>query len=82
VEQALARFEVGTLGRLAPVARWATAMVHLYRDQIVQLVHRRDAVMVRRSASVGWDALCEDRRLDVVTQRQISLAQRIQQLGC
>jgi len=82
VEQALAQFEVRTLGRMAPVARWATAMVHLYREQIVQLVYRRDAVMSRRSATVGWDVLCEDRRLDVVTQREISLVQRIQQLGC
>ncbi|MDE2416486.1 MAG: hypothetical protein KGN32_01650 [Burkholderiales bacterium] len=82
VEAALARFEVKTLGRMAPVARWATAMVQLYLPQIVQLVRRRDAVMAQRSTQTDWETLWEDRRLDVVTQSQISLVQRIQQLGC
>ena len=82
VEQALARFAVQTRGRMAPVARWLTALVHLYTPQLVRLVRRRDAVMARRSARQGWEALCEDRRLDVVTECRISLTQRIQQLGC
>ncbi len=75
-------FQVRTQGRLAPVARWVTAMVHLYRPQIGQLHQKRDAVMARRSANTGWETLFEDRRLDVVTQRRISLVQKIQQLGC
>lgn len=82
VEQALTRFAVQTGGRMAPVARWLTAMVSLYSPQLVRLVRRRDAVMARRSARQGWEALCEDRRLDVVTECRISLSQRIQQLGC
>lgn len=82
VEQALACFAVQTRGRMAPVARWLTAMVRLYLPQLVQLVRRRDAVMARRSAGQGWNALCEDRRLDVVTESRISLSRRIQQLGC
>lgn len=82
VEAALACFEVKVRGRMAPVARWATAMVQLYFPQIVQLVQRRDAVMAKRSMQTDWETLCEDRRLDVVTQRQISLGKRIQQLGC
>lgn len=82
MEAALDRFAVQTKGRLAPVSRWVTAMVHLYRPQIGQLLRRRDAVMARRNASTDWETLCEDRRLDVVTQRRISLVQKIQQLGC
>ena len=82
VELALARFEVATRGRMAPIARWATAMVRLYFSQMVQLVRRRDAVMAQRNTLVDWETLCEDRRLDVVTQSQISLSKRIQQLGC
>ncbi len=80
VEQFLVRFAVQTQGRMAPVARWLTAMVHLYRPQLAQMVRRRDTVMTRRSARLGWDALCEDRKLDVVTQTRISLAKRIQQI--
>lgn len=82
VERALAHFAVQARGRMAPVARWLTAMVHLYAPQLVRLVRRRDAVMARRSGRQGWEALCEDRRLDVVTECHISLSQRIQQLGC
>lgn len=82
VELALARFAVHTRGRMAPVARWLTAMVRLFLPQLVQLVRRRDAVMARRSARQGWEVLCEDRRLDVVTESRISLSRRIQQLGC
>jgi hypothetical protein len=80
VEQFLVRFAVQTQGRMAPVARWLTAMVHLYGPQLKQLVRRRDTVMTRRSARQGWDALCEDRQLDVVSQTRISLAKRIQQI--
>lgn len=82
IERALAHFAVQTRGRMAPVARWLTALTHLYAPQLVRLVRRRDAVMGRRAASQGWEALCEDRRLDVVTECRISLSQRIQQLGC
>lgn len=82
VEQALARFTVQARGRMAPVARWLTAMVLLYFPQLVRLVRRRDAVMARRSARQGWETLCEDRQLNVVTECRISLSQRIQQLGC
>ena len=85
VEQALARFTVQARGRMAPVARWLTAMVQLYGRQLALLVRRRDAVMARRARALSmaqpWDALWEDRRLDVVTESRISLTQRIQQLG-
>ena len=80
VEQFLAGFAVQTQGRMAPVARWLTAMVHLYRAQLAQLLRRRDAAMARRCTRQGWDALCEDRQLDVVTQTRISLARRIHQI--
>lgn len=82
VEAALATFEIQALGRMAPVARWITAMTHLYAPQIRQLVQRRDAVMQRRSLNAEWEKICEDRRLDVVTQRRISLEHCIQQLAC
>ena len=82
VERALVRFVVQAPGRMSPVARWLTAMVSLYAAQLVRLLRRRDVVMARRSLLQGWDALFEDRRLDVVTECRISLAQRIHQLGC
>jgi hypothetical protein len=81
IQTLLEPFHVHSRGRMAPVSRWITAMVRLYRPQIGQLLRRRDACMARRSAQGGMEALWEDRRLDVVSQRRISLIQRIQQLG-
>ena len=81
VEQMLQHFQVATRGRMAPVARWVTAMVQLYLADIVGLVKQRDAEMARRCPPGQWDVLCEDRRLDVVTQSPISLDKKIQQLG-
>lgn len=80
VEKAIAGFQLTCKGRLAPVARWISALLNLYEPQIKKLVKRRDAVMRRRSQKSGWDALCEDRKLDVVTQCKLNLPEKVQQL--
>lgn len=72
-------FQIQTHGRLAPIARWLTAMVQLFSPQLIQMLKRRDIVMQRRSTSQTWTALCEDRRLDVLSQCSASLPKRIQQ---
>ena len=82
VAAALAGFQLQVRGRMAPVARWICALLRLYAPQIVQLLQRRDAAMQRRALALPWDVLCEDRRLDVVSQQRIDLAEKIQQLGC
>lgn len=77
VQAALARFRLRARGRLAPVATWLEAMVRLYRDDLAALAHRRDAQLDRRAAAYpSRDALLEDRRLDVVTERRIDLPAR------
>jgi hypothetical protein len=81
MQAALDGFEICTRGRLAPVARWITAMVCVYRPQIAQLLHRRDALMAAKAQRVGWDAVWEDRRLDVLTQCAISWVKTVQQRG-
>jgi hypothetical protein len=78
----LQSFALQTRGRMAPVARWVEAMMLLYSTQISQLLQERDAVMQAKALHQDWESLAEDRRLDVVTQRKISLTQTIQQLGC
>ncbi len=72
-------FQIYTPGRLAPIARWLTAMVQLFRPQLIQMLQRRDAVMQRRCISQDWAALCEDRRVDVLSQCSALLPKRIQQ---
>ena len=79
VTDLLDAFQIQTRGRLACVARWLTAMVQLFRPQLIQLLQRRDIVMQRRCTPQTWQALCEDRRLDVISQCSASLPRRIQQ---
>lgn len=61
-------------GPLAPVARWLAALVALYADAIMELLRRRD----RRLAAGAH--LFEDRSLHVVSERTVSLADRLRQL--
>ncbi len=75
----LGAFQIHTQGRLAPIARWLTAMVQLFRPQLIQMLKRRDLVMQRRCTPDTWLAFCEDRRVDVLTQCSASLPVRIQQ---
>jgi hypothetical protein len=78
---ALAGFAPVTRGRLAPVAGWLGAMVVLYADAIIAMLRRRDAMMARRMRTVAAEALFEDRRLDVITETQVSLPRRLHQLA-
>jgi len=73
-------FQVQSRGRLAPVARWLTAMVQLFKPQLTQLLLRRDALMQRWCLSRDWSAVCEDRKLDVICQCSAALPRRIQQI--
>lgn len=72
-------FQVQVRGRLAPVARWLTAMVQLFRPQLEQLLRRRDGLMQRQCQRQVWAALCKDRRVDVISQCSAALPRRIQQ---
>jgi hypothetical protein len=82
---ALDRFRVETKGRLAPVARWLTAMVQLFQPQLHELLHERDWVMSRHMARCSkeqaQEAVFSDRQIDVLSTTSAQLAPRIQQLG-
>lgn len=74
-------FAPRTHGRLAPVADWLGAMVHLYRPTLAALLRRRDRVVARRLARASAGTVFEDRRLDVVTERRIDLGARLAHLA-
>ena len=67
-------FALRAHGPLAPVARWLAAMVHLYADVIVTLLHERDRRLAARA-----DAL-EDRSLHIVSERPVCLSDRLGRL--
>lgn len=59
------------------VNQWLTAMVRLFRPQIVALLRKRDAIVKAwSSAHPGVDTL-EDRRLEVVSVCEITIDQQL-----
>lgn len=65
-----------------PANRWITALVRLYRAEIVRLLHERDAEVARRQAAAPGANVFEDRRLEVTSETWISVedhAARIEQ---
>ena len=74
-------FDVRTRGRLAPVARWLVAMVRLYRDELLALLHERDAVVSRLAdGRRARRALFEDRQMHILCSRPVSLQGKVQSL--
>jgi len=79
----LERFSVRTQGRLAPVARWLTAMVQLFQPQLRTLLHDRDAALKRfidAHATHDRSAVLADRAIDVLSETPAHLPTRIAEL--
>ncbi|MBI5259239.1 MAG: hypothetical protein HY855_22235 [Burkholderiales bacterium] len=80
----LAGFSLQAAGRLAPLARWISGMVHLYQAQIAELLHERDltlAAWVRQHAPAGGLAgALQDRAVHIVSQRPVSLLARLDEM--
>lgn len=70
----LPSFRMHVRGRLAPVARWLSAMVQLYRQELIHLLTRRDAWLVQQCATGRTrDDAFQDRRTHVVCSHPVSL---------
>ena len=70
-------FQLQTSGRLAPVARWLSAMVALYREELMALLHERDGVMARAGRT---RAQFNNRQMHILCSRPISLQSKLQSL--
>ena len=77
----IAGFEVRTHGRLAPVARWLTAMVRLFQPHLQALLLERDKAMASHTRHRPAEEVWADRQIDVLSATSADLHQRIQQLG-
>lgn len=60
--------------------RWITALVRLFRPQIVELLHERDRNIARRAADMPGSNVHEDRGLEVTSQRSINVDDQIEQV--
>lgn len=74
----LSSFACEVPGRLAPVARWLTAMVHLYMPEIEALHAQRDSWYEKQMRSIGHrDKVLTSCRHQVVAQKKIDLPGRL-----
>ena len=80
-EHGLHDFRIQTNGRLSPVANWLSAMVQLYRDELVALLHLRDAVVKDKAGNdAEREALFNDRQIHVLCSEPIDLQSKVQSL--
>ncbi|MDE1147648.1 MAG: hypothetical protein PW843_13680 [Azospirillaceae bacterium] len=63
-----------------PLNRWITAMVSLYRDEIIELLQERDEVVARWRADHPGAYVYDDRDLEVTSERAVDVEGRIQEL--
>lgn len=60
-----------------PVNRWLTALMRLFRPQIVALIHARDAEIARWQARYPGENVFEMRSLEVTSEMTISVEEQI-----
>ncbi len=60
-----------------PANRWLTALLRLYKPQIVDLLRQRDVTIARHAASHPGVNVFEDRGLEVTSEVRIDLEERL-----
>lgn len=73
VDSMLDRFEIDLAQPSWPVNRWIGAMIQLFRPQIVELLHERDAIMAERTEQNPEINHYEDREEEIVSVRAIDI---------
>lgn len=63
-----------------PVNRWLTALVHLYREEIIDLLIERDATINRfQKGNPGLNCF-EDRSLEVLSEKAVNLVAKVSEM--
>lgn len=70
LEQQLHHFALQVHGRLAPLAKWLTAMLMFYQETVVNLLHQRDVKLARHR--LGFEAALDDRKIHIVSQKKLT----------
>jgi len=78
VEAMLDRFEIDHAQASWPTNIWIGAMLRLFRPQIVDLLYQRDAAVADLVAAQPEKDVFEDRDVDALSYRAISIADQIQ----
>ena len=76
VIQLIDRFAIGHARPSWPVNRWLTAMLRLFRPQIVWLLEERDRKIAAFAKSHPRVEVTEDRRMEIVSSLAVSLSEQ------
>lgn len=63
-----------------PVNRWISAMLRLFRPQIITLIHQRDAVVADWQSQDPGLPVFEDRALEVTSEARISVEEQVDEV--
>jgi len=75
------RFGLRSRGRMAPVARWLEAMVHLYREELLGLLRERDALLKHVAHNARErEAFFENRQRHILSSHSIALDRKLRSL--
>jgi hypothetical protein len=75
-------FHVGHARPSWPANRWITAMLILFRPQVIMLLEERDRTVAAWAKSHPESPVTEDRRLEIVTSLRISLIEQRRAVDC
>ena len=78
VANAARQFRVKAHGRVAPIARWLTALIQRHAAEIADLARERDEKLDRlASAGRTRNVLQQDRRVRVLSQRRVNVLKKL-----
>jgi hypothetical protein len=71
-------FEMTVMGRMAPVAKWLSALIQLFSVEIEHVVTERDQKLAQLAKELGSrDIALNSRRHHVLTECNINLMSRL-----
>jgi hypothetical protein len=71
-------FDLHAKGRIAPIARWLSAFMHLFEEDIEQIVLARDLKVAQLSEKNDLASVFESRQHHILTQCNIDLLERLE----
>ena len=77
----LGGFQINAKGRMAPLARWVSGLVHIFHDEAIDLLKVRDQKMQKLAGSgKNKERFLEDRKHHVLSEVRVNLINKLESL--
>ncbi len=81
IKRLLAQFEINAKGRMAPLARWVSGLVHLFQDEIFELLTVRDQkIQTLTAKNKSRSRVLEDQSHHVLSEVRVDLLNKLESL--